>query len=297
VPLSELLADIEAVTIRGGQANIVVRSGSAHSTLTDTTLIFHNNHAGAILGAILSRQADYLARHGFFLAPNVTDLGVYRSRNEEVERASETLDAMRDVDFFSLEEVDPGFARRSTDAWDVMNASGETLAIPDLDGLLELAAHRGEHVILPEQVPGAADSMECHMHFSNLCEALLAQEWCEQIKAAFLVPGGDDTLVQSLLEIVSSDEATARYVWGFSGDVPSTCINAMRIPNRVEALVFAFDLFEFWLAAPDLLVEPPFLVGPSDHRGDFRSELRKDIAFLQRVKIAQAVATAKASAE
>ena len=71
----------------------------------------------------------------------------------------------------------------------------------------------------------------------------------------------------------------------------------MRIPNRVEALTFAFDLFESWVAAPDLLTEPPFLVGPNDYRGDFRSELGKDIALIRRVKIAQAVSMAKAEAD
>ncbi len=67
----------------------------------------------------------------------------------------------------------------------------------------------------------------------------------------------------------------------------------MRIPDPVEALAFAFDLFESWLAAPDLLVEPPFLA-MQEYRGDFRPALREDIALIRRVKIAQAVSAAKA---
>jgi hypothetical protein len=295
VPLEELLPDIEAVTIREGQANIVVRSGSAHSALNDTTPIFHHDYAGAIFESILSRQADYLAGHDFFLAPQATDLGIYRSRTEEVERASETLDALRTVDFFTLEEVDPGFARRPTDAWDVRNASGETLGTPELHGLIELEAYKGQYLIIDQQVPFATD---CNVQIDGLCRGLLAQEWCGEIKAVFLVPGGDDILAQWLLEIASSDEATARYVWGFSGAVPFTCINAMRIPNRVESRVFAFDLFESWLAAPELLENPPFLTDPKDYvKLDIRPELKEEIALMRRVKIAQAVSMAEAAAE
>jgi len=134
------------------------------------------------------------------------------------------------------------------------------------------------------------------VHFFGLCESLLEQEWCKEIKAAWVVPGGDEILVQSLLEIVSPDETTTCYVWGFSGAVPPTCINAKRIPNRVEALVFAFDLFESWLAAPDLLVDPPFLANKNEHNDRFRSALREDIALIRRVKIARAVAIAAQSA-
>jgi hypothetical protein len=295
VPLAELLADIEAVTIREGQANIVVRSGSAYSALADTTLSFHNQYTGAVFGSILGRQAEYLAGHDFFLAPEVGDLGVYRSRNEEVESASEALGALRELDFFSLGEVDPGFARRPMDDWDVKNASGETLGTPELDGLLELGVYKGEPVITDQLVPGV-DVTECNVQFCSLCRALLKEEWCEQINAAYVVPGGDEVLVQSLLEVVSADETTARYVWTFSGEVPSTLVNAMRIPDPGEALVFAFDLFESWIAAPELLVEPPF-VAMEEYRGDFRPALREDIALIRRVKIAQAVAMAEAAAE
>lgn len=294
VPLGELLDDLEAVTVLEGQAQLVVRSGSAHSALADTTMTFHNHFTGAILGSILGRQADYLAGHDFFLAPQATDLGVYRSRNEEVEQARETLDALREVDFFGLGEVDPGFARRPIDAWDVRNAQGETLGTPELDGLSELGMHTGEPIIT-DQLPGA-DITECNIHFTTLCEELLKEEWCEEIKAAYVVPRGDEILVQSLLEVVPSDETMARYVWAFSGDVPSTFVNAMRIPDPVEALVFAFDLFESWLAAPDLLAEPPFLA-MQEYRGDFRPALREDIALIRRVKIAQAVSMAKAEAD
>ena len=294
VPLGELLDDLEAVTVQEGQARIIVRDGSAHSALTDTTLIFHNHYTGAIFGSILGRQADYLADHHFFLAPQATDLGVCRSRNEEVEQASETLEALCEVDFFSLGEVDPGFARRPREAWDVKNAVGEPLGTPDLDGLSELGMHKGEPIIT-DQLPGA-DITECNVHFVNLCEELLKEEWCEEIKAAYVVPGGDEVLVQSLLEIVPSDETMARYVWTFSGEVPPTLVNAMRIPNPVEALVFAFDLFESWLAAPDPLVEPPFLA-MQEYRGDIRPALREDIALIRRVKIAQAVSRAKAEAD
>jgi hypothetical protein len=130
----------------------------------------------------------------------------------------------------------------------------------------------------------------------TLCEELVKEEWCEEIKTAYVVPGGDEILVQSLLEVVPSDETMARYVWGFSGEVPSTFVNAMRIPDPVEALVFAFDLFDSWLAAPDLLLKPPFLA-MSEYRGDFRPALRDDIALIRRVKIAQAVSMAKAEAD
>ena len=294
VPLGELLDDLEAVTVQEGQARIIVRGGSAHSALTDTTLIFHNHYTGAVFGSILGRQEDYLAGHDFFLAPQATDLGVYRSRNEEVERARETLEALREVDFFSLGEVDPGFARRPIEAWDVKNASGESLGTPELDGLAEVGMYKGEPIIT-DQLPGA-DITECNIHFTTLCKELLKEEWCEEIKVAYVVPGGDEILVQSLLEVVPSDATMARYVWGFSGEVPSTFVNAMRIPDPVEALVFAFDLFESWLAAPDLLVEPPFLA-MQEYRGDFRPALREDIALIRRVKIARAVSAAKAEAD
>ena len=198
------------------------------------------------------------------------------------------------MDFFSLGEVDPGFARRPIDAWDVKNAPGETLGTPELDGLSELGAHKGVHVIT-DQLPGA-DITECNIHFVNLCEELRKEAWCEEIKAAYVVPGGDEIFVQSLLEVVPSDETMARYVWGFSGEVPPTFVNAMRIPDPVEALVFAFDLFESWLASPDLLVEPPFLA-MQEYRGDLRPALREDLAVIRRAKIAQAVSRAKREAD